>query len=226
MAYIYKIVNKVNNKVYIGKTNHINPYDRFNEHIKDSKRERCKNRPLYRAFNKYGVNNFEFTILEETNDECNREKYYISLYNSYGKNGYNATLGGDGKAYLNLNEDQVVNYHIYNAGYQICKTKKYFNVDKKTIEEILLKHNINWLNNNQSLKKSYYEQRGDIYQIDINTKKIINKFYSLCEANKMLGKEKYNGNIKDACSGRRKSHIAYGYYWCYSKDYNDFIKSA
>ena len=226
MAYIYKIVNKTNNKVYIGKTNYVNPFKRFDEHIRDSKKERCKNRPLYRAFSKYGIHNFEFIILEETDDEDNREKYYISLYNSFGKNGYNATLGGDGRPYINLDEDEVIKYHIYNAKYQILKTKNHFRVDAKTIKEILLKHNIDWLNKNQSIKKSHYDKNGDVYQVDINTNKIINKFNSWTNANEVFGKDKYNGNIKDACNGRRKSHLAYGYRWFYSTDSDDFIQSA
>ena len=41
---------------------------------------------------KYGVENFSFEIIEETEDILTREKYWINFYNSY-SNGYNATLG-------------------------------------------------------------------------------------------------------------------------------------
>ena len=92
MAHIYKITNILNNKIYIGKTEHIDPIKRWKEHIKDSKRERNKNRPIYKAINKYGVENFSFEILEETDKPEQQEIYYISLYDSY-KNGYNATIG-------------------------------------------------------------------------------------------------------------------------------------
>ena len=44
------------------------------------------------TINKYGVENFSFEILEETDKPEQQEIYYISLYDSY-KNGYNATIG-------------------------------------------------------------------------------------------------------------------------------------
>ena len=91
MGYIYKIVNDINNKIYIGKTE-FNIQKRFEEHIRDSQKEH-KNRPLYNAMNKYGIQHFKIELIEECNNLEEREKYWISFYDSY-KNGYNATLGG------------------------------------------------------------------------------------------------------------------------------------
>ena len=95
MAHIYKITNILNNKIYIGKTEHIDPIKRWKEHIKDSKRERNKNRPIYKAINKYGVENFSFEILEECDrsELNNRETYWIDFYNTT-TFGYNMTKGG------------------------------------------------------------------------------------------------------------------------------------
>lgn len=76
MAYIYKITNTINNKLYIGKT--INTIEkRFAEHIKQSKIPQAKKRPLYNAINKYGIENFTIEIVEECDiKEVNeREKY-------------------------------------------------------------------------------------------------------------------------------------------------------
>ena len=45
MAYIYKIINDINNKVYIGKT----AFDiekRFKEHCQDRTKRELENRPL------------------------------------------------------------------------------------------------------------------------------------------------------------------------------------
>ena len=97
MAYIYCITNLINNKQYIGKTTY-SVTKRFQEHCKDSQKERCEKRPLYDAMNKYGIENF---IVEELLqcDELELNSYeilFIEKYNTYGKSGYNATKGGDG----------------------------------------------------------------------------------------------------------------------------------
>ena len=53
MGFIYKITNKINGKMYIGKTEYDNPIKRWKRHIEDSKRNTDKHRPLYNAINKY-----------------------------------------------------------------------------------------------------------------------------------------------------------------------------
>ena len=100
MAYIYKITNLINNKCYIGKTlNTIQ--ERWREHCSDYKKRDEEKRPLYSAMNKYGIENFKIEEIEQCNEDIvnDREKYWIEYYGSF-KKGYNATLGGDGKAYL------------------------------------------------------------------------------------------------------------------------------
>lgn len=106
---IYKIENLVNGKVYIGQSNDIKK--RWYSHKRDSSIETSKNYnyPLYKAFRKYGVDNFKFEIIEEClKEELNdKEIYYIQLYRSYinfeDSNGYNQTLGGDGNRGTHLN---------------------------------------------------------------------------------------------------------------------------
>ena len=103
MGYIYCITNLINGKQYIGKTTY-SVTKRFQEHCRDSKKERCNKRPLYDAMNKYGIENF---IVEEL-CECDNEELssyeiqYIEKYNTYSK-GYNATKGGDGSILFDYN---------------------------------------------------------------------------------------------------------------------------
>ena len=104
LGYIYIIKNDKNNKVYIGKTTKTIE-QRFKEHLKDYKKRKEEQRPLYNAMKYYGVEHFWIEELEKTNIENleDREIYWINYYNSY-KSGYNATIGGDGKILYDYNE--------------------------------------------------------------------------------------------------------------------------
>lgn len=99
---IYKITNTTNGKAYIGKS--LNIEERFKTHKRKGFNPLDKEyeKSLYRAFRKYGLAKFAFTILEECLPEQLNEKeiYYISKYNTY-QNGYNETSGGDGNVDIN-----------------------------------------------------------------------------------------------------------------------------
>ena len=96
---IYRILNNVNGKSYIGQS--IDIYKRWKEHVLNAKSNRL-NYALYSAMNKYGIDNFSFSILEECEPHklSDKEIYYIELFRTYvdfeDSNGYNMTLGGDG----------------------------------------------------------------------------------------------------------------------------------
>ena len=96
MAFIYKIENINNNKCYIGWTSKSVDF-RWSEHKSDAIKIR-DNRKFYNAIRKYGVDSWNVTTLCEVNSNeiaLKKEIKYIQLYDSY-RNGYNATLGGDG----------------------------------------------------------------------------------------------------------------------------------
>lgn len=99
MTGIYKITNNINGKAYIGQS--VNIHKRWKREKEDSKNENSHsyNYPLMKAFRKYGIENFEFTIIEECEvSELNkREAYWINFYNTFFE-GYNQTLGGDSTA--------------------------------------------------------------------------------------------------------------------------------
>lgn len=98
---IYLITNKINNKHYVGQT--IRLRKRLLKHLNDSTNNaRVEHILLYKAFRKYGIDNFEVSILYqvEYSDTVKqildkKEIEYIQEYNSYGDKGYNQTLGGD-----------------------------------------------------------------------------------------------------------------------------------
>ena len=148
MGSIYCVTNKINKKVYIGKTEQPDPLSRWKEHCYDSKRDKYKHTPFYRALNKYGEENFEFEVIDSTDDSealCELEKFYIQKYRSYVHfedcNGYNCTLGGDGAATRIFNEDEVIKFYLDND-MSIAKTCEKFNCDHRIIKGILDNNNI------------------------------------------------------------------------------------
>lgn len=89
---IYLITNKVNNKKYVGQT-----IRSLNDRINDYRRG-YGNDYLNKSIEKYGWNNFEFTIIDTAQSIIelnNKEIRYINEYNTCDKNiGYNIEAGG------------------------------------------------------------------------------------------------------------------------------------
>lgn len=91
--YVYKIVNKINGKIYVGQTTEkLN--QRFSRHMGYQKDD--KDTKFYRAVRKYGKSNFYIELIEEvkTLEELNtREEYWIRKLDTV-ENGYNSYYGG------------------------------------------------------------------------------------------------------------------------------------
>jgi len=64
---IYKIINKVNGKYYVGSSNNI--HKRWNEHKKTLIKNTHHSRYLQRSWNKYGPESFDFVIIEPNINE-------------------------------------------------------------------------------------------------------------------------------------------------------------
>ena len=89
---IYIIHNTVSNKSYIGFS--IEMEKRWQQHRANLRNNHHDNPLLQNAWNKYGEESFEFSIIEETTELADREIYWISELNTY-ETGYNLTEGGD-----------------------------------------------------------------------------------------------------------------------------------
>ena len=117
MIGIYKIENKLNNKIYIGQSLDIDL--RIKQHKEALQISLNSWYPLARKESN-SINDFEFTILQickpEELDEL--EAYWIKYYNSY-ENGYNKTENGQyfkNKKIIdltNLNEKNISNEQIF-----------------------------------------------------------------------------------------------------------------
>lgn len=102
---VYKHINIVNGKIYIGITNNINRRWRDKGIEYKPHKNENQNRPFWNAIQKYGWNNFKHSILESGlsfEEACCKEKMYIKKFSSNNKkNGYNIAPGGNGgKIYL------------------------------------------------------------------------------------------------------------------------------
>ena len=90
--YIYKITNKINGKIYIGK----HSTDNLNDGYMGS------GKIIKQSIKKYGIENFTKDILEFCDKEVelnDLEKHYIDKYKSTDKSiGYNIAQGGEGYA--------------------------------------------------------------------------------------------------------------------------------
>ena len=141
-SFIYKITNTINSKSYIGQTIQ-NVKERFYQHCATKCSKAVSNMAIHRAIKKYGKSNFTVEVIEEI-DSANlndRERYWIKYYNSY-NNGYNSTKGGqDGcKPFKDLDVESIIKE--YNTGKSLRTLGTIFKVDKQTIKDLLIRHNV------------------------------------------------------------------------------------
>ena len=208
-GYIYKITNLINQKAYIGKT--VNSIEkRWSEHIRESQRERAENRPLYKALNKYGISNFTIELIEEVevNQLSEREIYWIGYYHTY-EDGYNATLGGDGKILYDY--DVIAELIKQNKSY--VEIGQIVGCCADVVSFVAKKYNIEHNPHNNFVEKSkqvaQYDKKGNYIQ----------SFSSYSAAAQWLEANGYvsghlNGvrsHIGEVCRGKRKS--AYKFIW-------------
>lgn len=151
---IYKIKNKINNKIYIGQS--INIERRWCEHKSRSLNKENKdcNMKIYEAIKTYGLNNFELSIIEKCEKEelKDREIYWINYYNSMDFNfGYNTDNGYIPTHFTKLNDTEYNN---------LCEDLKN---NFLSLEDISKKYNI-------SLSYIYEINRGDNFRKNKNEK--------------------------------------------------------
>ena len=158
--YIYKIINKINGKWYIGKHNGSDPNYMGSGKV------------LKQAYKKYGVVNFEKVIIEtcSTEEELNiREAYWISITNAI-KNpeSYNLVdggTGGDRREFIHYNKIDYSKHKCQGA------TKWYQSL---SIEEKIAKHK----RTANSTAKDWYVSR-----IDDPTEVLVHNIAEWCRAN-------------------------------------------
>lgn len=155
---IYCIENLINHKKYIGSS--INIYQRWSNHKSDLRGNRHHNNHLQDAWNKYGENNFKFSIIELC-DEAEikeREQYYLDTLYPFKQNGYNIekysnnTINNMNKEFYQSDKVHFTNKNSIKKDVVIQICELLCNTDM-TLEDIA--HTCN--TNKNVVKKIYYK---------------------------------------------------------------------
>lgn len=180
---IYKITNLINNKVYIGQTIK-SIKERWWGHCSHRGNKAEMNMRIKKAIREYGKENFIIEELEtcQAVDLNEREKYWISYYNSY-EEGYNSTKGGqDGAKLPKLIKQTQEVIDKYQKGLSLRKIAKEYNVDHATIKLLLISNNIA-LRTTRTYKLSQGERKEIIEKVNNGAKrKDIMKEYNISKS--------------------------------------------
>jgi len=122
---IYCIENKVNGKKYIGQSKKIK--NRINRHKKNSQ-DIENNHPLYRAIRKYGIDSFDFYVIEfcDNDNLDDKEQSYIrNMKSLISEKGYNLCLRAKNRTGLKNSDSHNKKISKANSG------KKHYNYGKR-----------------------------------------------------------------------------------------------
>ena len=141
---IYKTINLVNGKCYIGQTVQKNFIKYWLDHLKSAFRDKSTKKIFYNAIRKYGPENFMFEVLEfcDSKEELDEmEFHYIKQYKSFYLEenfcGYNMTWGGDGIVGFKLSKESIDKakntWILTGRNFKISTLKKEYWLNKERI---------------------------------------------------------------------------------------------
>lgn len=235
---IYMIQNKVNGKIYIGQA--VDIEDRWKIHKKELRGGYHINKHLQNAWNKYGQENFEFSILLECEEsDLNMyEQYYIFELMTYDRKvGYNKNYGGYRGRPTEETKKKMSENHAHAKGedhpmygkHHTEETKRKMSEAQKgkpLSEEHKKKLRENHANN-KGENHPMYGRTGEnnpkskpIVQIYPDTNEVVNTYFGIAETARQTG---FNGStISKCCRGKLKTHK--GYKWMFLSDYEKLNK--
>lgn len=215
---IYLITNLINGKKYVGQTI-MTLNQRWSKHINRSRESNPTG--IAAAIKKYGKENFSMELIATCAiDDLNQlEKYYIQKYNTF-KEGYNLTLGGEGRQLLNLDEQEVI--EKYKELKYIKDTAEYFNCNVLAISNILHANNIE-INripknplNGKDYKPPIRNKRVKIQELNLS-------FNSLKECGQWLIDNEYTKTNKVNSVQKQISRVLNGERTSYLKMHFEFL---
>lgn len=207
MGSIYKITNKINDKVYIGQTT-TSLESRFYKHCWDAKNKENANSPLYKAMLKYGIENFSISLIENCENSLldEREKYWIQYYNSFYGDGYNATSGGGGNAKVDEQEILI----LWEQGKNQKEIAKTLSCDRHTVSKHLVSNNISHLDRQRN---KIGNAKKTVLQLNL-AGEVVAEYVSATAAAEATNSQV--SGISLVCNQKRKTHN--GYIWKYKEN--------
>lgn len=203
---IYCITCAVNGKKYIGSTKNI--YRRINLHKSNLNHNDLKHNNQYfiNDWNEFGCDNFEYYVLEYTNENLkDKETYYIELYDTINRDkGYNLRRDKTGIGMIVLDETR--------QKYSEAGKRRYSNPEeRKKISDFFTKF---W-KENEDIKQKMLDKvskQNTKYHIIQTTKdgEFVKKWETVRDILKENPTYKRH-NIYAVCSGEKKS--MYGFKW-------------
>ena len=199
MIGIYQVKNKLNGKIYIGQS--VNIKNRWNAHRNKpfNKNSNQYNSYFYRAIREDGLENFEFSILEECSKDLldEKEKEWISKTKSNDNNfGYNMTDGGDTTvnqfSKLDISDVENIRKDLSNRNISQTDISKKYNVSQVAISDI----NIGRFWYDPNIKYPIREKKWCHYYCDVCGKEI-DRGSKLCKSCSELALRKKNDIILD-----------------------------
>lgn len=194
---IYKIVNTINNKIYIGQT--ISFRKRLNQHYHALINNRHSSEYLQKSVNKHGIYSFYVEIIEVTTKEllCEREAFWIETLNCFNRDvGYNILINTPSPWYGKRTKEHCLNISKGLTG-------------KHPSEETRRKQSLARIGRFRGKESSIAKE---VLQYDKNMN-LINEYCSITEAAKSIGR--CHGCVDNCLSGRSKT--AGGYIFKYKE---------
>lgn len=222
---IYSITCLPTNKVYVGQSRAI--ANRKWQHFNDLKKQKHCNSHLQNAFNKYGEENFSFTVLEncELEELCIKEAHWIGVFKcNIARYGFNQKEVGElvpcsesyrvacGTATIKRNVDKHGLWTLFNlqTGEVIqTETKNQYTGDKTYNYK---KHYLCLRNYTLQDFKEHYQKYNNYQQLNTEANKIyaknlttgeVREFPSVCRGAKELGIPE--GLVRNVVKGRKLS---------------------
>lgn len=203
MGKIYKIVNDINSKIYIGKTTRTLQI-RFEQHINNDSNNRSA---IHAAIKKYGQEHFQIILIQDDiPDELlnERERYWINFFNSY-RDGYNLTAGGDGRSLSNKEIQDI--RELWELGLSCYEISNKLNIPHSTIYHRIREYpDFDAKENKKRAKKHEYKEISQYTEEG----EFIQKFYSITEASKQL-----DIPDKQISAGAKNGYKVHGFYFAY-----------